>query len=131
YNCYAENAGVDESTTNNNISSAHEGIHIIRIGTKGNKSRGPLIADVNGCYSLCIDCSVSDTRYKGLNWGQNAAFYFDDRESTYVTNPNGKAWLINCSGGSSTEWSINTDSVFKEDASKLLIDNFHGNYIPE
>jgi len=129
YNCHAENTGVDPDTTNNNISSAHEGIHIIRVHTTGQRSKGPLIADVNGCYSLNIDCFVSDTGIESLVL-QNSAFYFDDKPGTYASDPNGKAWLINCGGGSSTEWGINADESFKT-GGKIFIDNFKGTNIPD
>src|SRR5699024_10494304 len=85
-NCHAENTGGDQDTGNNNISSAHEGIHIIRVNTTGKRSNGPLIADVNGCYSLNIDCFVSDTGMESLS-RQNSGFYFDDLPSTYAPDP--------------------------------------------
>lgn len=129
YECYAENTGVDTSTSNNNISTAHEGIHILRVGTKGRSSRGPLIADVNGCYSVNIDVEVYDTRVANL-YAQNTAFWFDDTPSDYAPNPDGKAWLINCAGGSRTEWGINCGATFKA-PNKIYVDNFRGTNIPD
>lgn len=128
YNCYAENVGLDTLTYNNNISTAHEGINIVRIGTKGRKSRGSLIADVNGCYSVNIDCSVYDTSITSLS-DQNSAYYFDDSPALYAPNPNGKAWLINCCGGSLTEYAINGDLSFKQ-IDKIYVNNFNGNMFP-
>ena len=126
FNCYAENVGLEANKSgNNNISTAHEGIHIIRIGTKGLHSQGPLIADVNACYSVNIDCDVFDTGLKDLSHNQNAAYYFDDSGNF----GSGKAWLVNCGGGSQTEWSINSDESFKA-KNKIFIDNFKGMYIP-
>lgn len=125
FNCYAENTGLDTSTSNNNISTAHEAIHIVRVNTKGANSRGPLIADVNGCHSLNIDVVVNDTGITGTH-DQISAFYFDDSPSgIYAPNPNGKAWLINCAGGSSSEWGISGDDAFSE-PNKIYIDNFRG-----
>src|SRR5699024_2261241 len=48
YNCFGHNAGRNRENRNDNISSAHDAIHIVRINTTGSKSSGPLIADVNG-----------------------------------------------------------------------------------
>src|SRR5699024_10321106 len=98
YNCYAENTGLDTTSYNNNISTAHEGIHIVRVGTKGRNSRGPLIADINGCLSVNIDVEVYGTGITSLS-DQNAAFWFNDTPNTQSPNPNGKAWLVNCAGG--------------------------------
>ncbi|MDN6194311.1 MAG: phage baseplate upper protein [Alkalibacterium sp.] len=131
YDCYAENTGNNDDNTNNNISTAHEGIHVLRVGTKGNKSRGPLIADIQGCYSLNIDVFVNDTRRGNhLQNPNNAGFYFDDNVSEYVSNPNGKAWLINCGSGSPTEWGINGSDSFKQ-TNKIFIDNYMGINLPQ
>ena len=128
YNCFAENTGRDSAESNNNISTAHEAIHIIRIGTKGRKSKGPLIADVNGCKSLNIDVEVYNTGLSGTSPG-NTAFYFDDAPTTNVPSPNGKAWLINCAGGSTSEFGISGDASFKN-VNKIYVDNFRGRNIP-
>ena len=129
YGCYAENVGLDTTSDNNNISTAHEGINIVRVGTKGRKSRGPLIADVNGCYSLNIDVSVYDTGLSSSS-SQNAAFHFNDTTGIYSPTSSGKAWLLNCSGGNTKEWGINSDSSFKQ-IDKIYIDNFSGSNLPD
>lgn len=85
YNCKGYEVGYKSPETNNNTTTAHEGINILRIGTKGNGKSIPL-ADVNGCYSICIDChmenadSIAGTYYLG-----------------YAADTNGKAIIINCS----------------------------------
>ena len=57
-----------------------------------------------------------------------SAYYFDDASSVYTPSPNGKAVLINCSGGGLDTHSINCDTSFK--LSKITLDNFNGNNIP-
>ena len=127
YNCYAENVGLDSNQTgNNNISTGHEGVHILRVGTKGRSSQGPMIADVNGCYSANIDVSVYDTGLTNMSTRLNSAFYFDD---TSAVKP-GKSWLVNCSGGGLTEFAINGDNSFRAE-NKIYVDNFIGYNIPE
>lgn len=126
-NCYGENAGIEGVTANNNISTAHEAIHILRVGTKGRSGRGPLIADVNGCYSLLFGCTVFDTGLTN-NVNVNSAFYFDDSPTPNFPNPDGKAWLIDCGGGGVSEKGINGDARFKD--GKIFVDNFKGKNIP-
>lgn len=126
-NCFGENAGELDTSTNNNISTAHDGIHILRVGLKGRKSKGPLVMDVGGCYSICYDCSLSETRLTGQSVN-NAAFVFTDEPSNTAPNPNGKALLIDCEGGSETEYGINGYGPFKN---KIMVRNFKGKNFPE
>lgn len=126
-NCIGDNAGEVDLNTNNNISTAHDGIHIVRINTKAHNSRGPVIADVNGCVSILIDCDASGTRLPSLTVN-NASFLFTDEPSMTVPSPNGRAYLLDCSGGSDKEYGINAYGDFKE---KIYVRNFNGGNIPE
>ena len=128
FNCYAENVGVGATVINNNISSAHDGIHIIRVGTKGNKGYGPLIADVNGCYSLNIGVVVNDTQWISDSY-RNAGFSFNDEPALNWDTPNGRYWLIDCAGGTENEWAINVDPSINS-VDKLFLRNFKGKNIP-
>jgi hypothetical protein len=84
YNCNGKDAGVTSTDVNNNISTAHEGISIIRFTTTGVNASIPL-ADVDDCYSICVDCDMSGARYT------SGTYYFG-----YGTNGQGKAIVINC-----------------------------------
>ena len=70
-NCQAEDCGYYRmkfgiEVANNNLSTAHEGINVLRVNFSGHDSYGPQIADVNGCRSVNIDCSISNSyQYKG------------------------------------------------------------------
>lgn len=83
YNCKGKNAGVYSSEDNNNITTAHEGISILRIGTIGDNASIPLI-DVGGCYSICIDCDMSIATFT-----QGTYFFGDDAGK-------GKSFVVNC-----------------------------------
>ncbi|MEK4131980.1 hypothetical protein NYE67_20410 [Solibacillus sp. FSL W8-0474] len=128
YNCVAfENGLTDTVNFNNNCSTAHDGMRVLRIGTIGYKSKGPVIADVNGCYSILIDCVAHDSV---INTGRSTkvAYYFDDAPSSLIANPNGKAMLINCQGGGDVTWSISGDASFKN--GKIQVLNFIGQGFP-
>jgi hypothetical protein len=128
YNCMSFEQGLTDTVNfNNNCSTAHEGIRVLRIGTIGYKSKGPVIADVNGCYSILIDCAAHDSL---INTGRSTkvAYYFDDAPSTLATNPNGKAILINCQGGGDVTWAISGDASFKN--GKIQVLNFIGQNFP-
>lgn len=97
-NCQAEEAGYYNYTFNTNryimnLSTAHEGINILRVNTTGRHGDGPMIADVNGCRSICIDCHVFNSKYdfSGTNVG---CYTFNEASAVH----NGKATLINCYG---------------------------------
>lgn len=78
------NAGLDRTDNNNNATTAHEGANVLRIGCSGSNTKGPVLADVGGCYSICIDCDMVDSTYS------LGTYYFE-------ANVAGKAILINCS----------------------------------
>ena len=122
YDCVATNCGRNRTNFQNNLSTAHDGISIIRIGTRGYGAYGPLIADVNGCKSLIIDAIVENTNNLTVG-GTNAAFYFSDDQTT-----DGKAWIINSVGGSDIEWGISCNTLFN-DVDKINVKGFKGKNI--
>lgn len=128
YNCMAFNCGVNDENGNNNATTAHEGIRILRIGTKGWNTKGPLCADVNGCYTIAIDCTMHDSLLSN-GYSAKTAYWFDDNVSGINPNPNGKAILINCSGGGGDTFSINCGDSFK--AGKITLENFKGKNVPQ
>lgn len=85
--------GFDNGTPSENsanVTTAHDGLTILRVGSIGYRCYGPLLADVNGCYSVNIDCRM----YETLNSANS--FWFSDSGGTKLT----EAYLINCEGGS-------------------------------
>lgn len=82
------------SGTSNQISTCHDGANILRCNTHGYNSDGSLIADVNGCYSVCLDCTVINTSYIGAVGAVYAPYRFDNA----VAQRNGKTLLQNCYG---------------------------------
>ncbi|MDF2724269.1 MAG: hypothetical protein K0Q59_3944 [Paenibacillus sp.] len=102
YYCYSYNHGHVVKGTGN-ATSAHNGMSVIRIGAVGHDTVGPVLADVNGCDSLNIDCTMYNSlRSPGRT---KAAFYFDEAAAV----KKGKAWLINCRGGGTDTFTVNTD----------------------
>ena len=93
-NCQAENCGYYRmmfgvGPVNNNLSTAHEGINVLRVNFSGHDSYGPQIADVNGCRSVNIDCTISNSyQYKG------SAGNFQFTETSAIRKAN--ITLINC-----------------------------------
>lgn len=101
YRCIAYDVGKSTSTTSNAF-SAHNGMSTLRIGCIGYRTYGPVLADVNGCFSVCIDCHMRDSLIaSGIS---KAAFYFDNAYAV----ANGKAYLINCDA-SGDNYSLNVD----------------------
>lgn len=70
-NCKLKEGGFygNNSSGNNNLSTAHNGLNISRLNTSGYNSEGPLVADVNGCRSILIGCQMNN--YKKELLGKN------------------------------------------------------------
>lgn len=117
-NCYAAFNG-DVHGGTGNATSAHDGMSVFRAGVVGHDCWGPVLADVNGCYSVNYDC----TMYNSLRSPKEtkAAFYFDD---SGAVSP-GKTYLIDCGGGGNDTFSINSDGA------EVNVRNFKGDNIPE
>ena len=121
FNCVAYNNGIrDINNNNNNSTTAHDGYNILRIGCIGFNTKGPVLADVNGCYSINYDCTMYDSNLTGTP-EVKSAYWFDDAG---VTGKTGKSYLINCSGGGKETKGINTDGT-----AKVNIHNFKGNNV--
>lgn len=99
YLCHAFNAGAGGSGTTNNCSTYHEGSRVLRLGGVYYSALGPVVADVNGCKSLNINCSSSRSL---LGSGAGAAsWYANNSVGSIETSPAGKQWLVRCAGGES------------------------------
>lgn len=118
YNCVSYNHGLYDTNRNNNATTCHEGASILRIGSIGYNTTGPILADVNGCYSICIDCHMKDA-LDGLT-RTKSAYFFDNNGATAP----GKAYLINSDGGG------NNDSLNSEVGFEVFIKGFRGINIP-
>lgn len=109
YGCKAYQCGVyGTETIINNATTCHEGINVLRIGCIGKNTTGPVLADVNGCYSILIDCDMGESL---LTSGDTNASYFFDSDS----NPaglTGKAILINCKGADADGYALSTEIGF-------------------
>lgn len=116
YNCKAYNCGLNGLGINN-ATTAHEGVNVLRVNCVGYDCNGPVLADVNGCWSLNYNCIMyNSTRDSGST---KTGFWFDSVSSAR----NHKAWLIDCAGDS--EYSLNGDET-----GDYFIRKFKGNKIP-
>ena len=99
YNAYGSDGGTPEQSSSN-VTTAHDGLMIIRVGTIGENCRGPLLADVNGCISINYDVRM----YNSLlpSGKSKAAFYGSD---SGADSP-GEMWLINCEGGGDDTYTL-------------------------
>ena len=85
------NHGLYEEVVNsNNAFTSHEGASVFRVNCVGKNTRGPVLADVNGCYSVTVCCDMQDSQAGAGN--AQSAYYFDD---VSATDP-GVAVLIGC-----------------------------------
>ena len=120
FDCYASFNGNTGGSTFN-ATTAHDGMAVLRVGSIGHDCRGPILADVNGCYSINVDCNMYDsTRSSGST---RAGFWFDNAGTSGRI---GKAYLINCSGGGVGTYTVNTDRLVE-----VYTKNLKGNNIPE
>ena len=121
YNCIAYNNGLrDTENNNNNAFTAHDGYRLLRIGNIGFNTKGPVLADINACYSINYDCTMYDSILSGTP-SVKSAYWFDDAG---VTGETTQAYLINCSGGGVQTKGINTDGT-----AKVKVHNFKGNNV--
>lgn len=117
YNCHAYDTGRDMSGINN-ATTCHDGMTVLRVNCVGYNTSGPVLADVNGCFSYNLDCCMYDsTRDAGST---KSAFYFDNLQAS----KNGKAYLINCQGGGIDTFGISSDGLID-----VYVKNFAGNKI--
>lgn len=118
YHCKGYNNG-DATTGTSNATTAHDGLNVLRIGSVGRDSYGPILADVNGCYSVNIDCDMSDSLKAAGD--TKSGYYFDNASAV----KQGKAVLINCKGGGTNTYSINSDKTIP-----ILLRRFTGRNVP-
>lgn len=104
--CHSYSNGVMGGAGNSNASSAHEGMSVIRINGLYYDSHGPVVADVNGCNSLAVNCiAAKSTRSDGVS---KASWYFDNA----LASSHGRTWLIGC-GSHDSMYDISTDAGYE------------------
>lgn len=114
YKCKSYDNG-DPAISNSNATTAHDGYTILRLACVGHSTHGPILADVNGCFSVNFDCLM----YNSLRSAGAAkvAYYFDAAGAV----KEGKAYLINCAGGGVDTLSITGDANLP-----IYVRNFKG-----
>ncbi len=74
-NCLATEAGwYDTSGNTKNLFTAHGGLNILRLNCRGFNSRGPLLADVNGCRSVNEKITVLNNGYSSVSVPASLSF---------------------------------------------------------
>lgn len=117
YKCLAYNNGLISDILSSNATTAHEGICILRVGSVGYNTKGPVLADVNGCYSISIACKMSNSVTDN-----DGSFFFSN---TGTPPKSGKAVLIDCVSDSSP-YDINGDTEIE-----IILSNFTGSKTKE
>jgi hypothetical protein len=110
YLCKGYMNGAGNTSETSNSTSCHDGASIIRFGCEGSNAKGPVLADVDGCYSICVDCHMSDSLV--ASGDTRAAYYFDD--TVKGAGVAGKAILINCdsTGDDANDLALSTTDGF-------------------
>ena len=89
--------GGNTATNSNNASTAHDGMTVIRLGCDHYESEGPVIADVNGCYSINYDTNSNGVL--DSTTGDKAAWlFFKAASPTFQLS---RTVMVNCQGGKS------------------------------
>lgn len=83
--------GGNTTTGSNNGSTAHDGIHMLRIGSKYSECEGPVSADIQNCYSISIGCESYDIL--DTTTGLRAGFYVQNETGTTEEKPK---YIIEC-----------------------------------
>jgi hypothetical protein len=104
----------------NNGSTCHEGMTVLRVGAVCYNCDGPLIVDVNGCYSVNYDCTGYNST-KTTDSPTRAGFFFND---SAPLGKAGKTYLINCNGGGKDTYAISSDGI-----AVIYVRNFKGKNI--
>lgn len=92
-NCLATEAGFyDTEHAIDNLYTAHEGMNVLRLNCNGMNARGPALADVNGCRSVNIDCTIANMSYEASP--VTSLFNFNNVSAAH----NGLITLHNCYG---------------------------------
>lgn len=89
--------GGNATTNSNNASTAHDGMTVIRLGCNHYECEGPVIADVDGCYSINYDTDSNGVL--DSTTGDKAAWLFF--RATSPTFQLSRTVMVNCQGGKS------------------------------
>jgi len=94
YGCESYNHGLISDTTSNNAFTSHEGANILLVNSNGHNTRGSVLINVNGCYTVALDCNMRDST------AGKAVYHFST-----ISPPAGvigKVVLINCTHNGET-----------------------------
>lgn len=73
-------SGGNTTTHSNNGSTAHDGMSVLRVGSRYWGCEGPVVADVDNCYSINI--GVNSGSVLPTTTGEKTSYYFDDSNTT-------------------------------------------------
>lgn len=114
-NCIGYGAGKYKLTTgqpthSNNGSTAHDGMNVFRTGSRYYECEGPIVADVNNCYSISIGVEASGI-LDSTTATVKPAFSYDNADST---NPERPKYVIECKGyGKNVDYGVSgTDETY-------------------
>lgn len=108
YNCVAYKCGINSGEYNNNATTCHEGASILRVGSIGYKTKGPVCSDVNACHSIFYDCHMRDSLLHftaSANTSSDAAYYMNTTSAPTEVG-NGKLIMVNSGGGGEVGYAL-------------------------
>lgn len=103
----------DGENISNNGSTAHEGMNMLRVGSKYWNCEGAIVADVNNCKTISIGCEVSTILNTAHPITKKVGFYFDNSVSTYMRPVSNIAYkyVIECVvSGKEIDYSVDGNS---------------------
>lgn len=117
YGTKCKDAGLISSASSNNNSTCHEGVNVLRIDCEYDNASIP-VADVNGCYSICVSVTATGARHTSGN------MYFGGASDT-----NGKAIVIDCDTGSNEKGLVSDVNGFIYNHTGNILDTGKANII--
>jgi len=105
YNCESYNNGLISDMENNNATTCHDSVNILRFRGNYSTSKGPVVIDVNGCYSVLVDCNAKDS----VMTGGGVAYNFGNGDAP--AGITGKVIMYNCSNNGET---LNSKQFYAE-----------------
>lgn len=104
--CTSRRVGANDAGKNDNASTGHDNVNIIRINGVYGDNWGPSIADVLGAYSVNLGCTAYGNKLQtiGDTTGQNAGFQVGTVST--IDGVTSKMWVSNVTAGSGNRYSL-------------------------
>lgn len=99
--CIAEDNGTQDGVNNDNGSTTHDAVRIMRVNTRSARNAGPCFADVGTAHVWNIGCVGEDSEASGVGT-QNSGYY---------AGTSARMWLDGCTAAGSDYSAVAADSA--------------------